>query len=148
MATMMESQADAASSSANVGTQPQVTVFYDGLCPLCSREINHYRKVVRDGSIGYVDISEPTFDAAAFGLDPVQVHRHLHVVDASGKVFKGVDSFLKLWPHVPGMRWLAPLVGTWGIRHLAKLGYAVFARIRPLLPKRKRDNCDTGTCER
>ena len=56
-----------------------VTVFYDGLCPLCSREMDHYRTRVKDEPVRFVDITAPDFDARRHGLDPERVHRVMHV---------------------------------------------------------------------
>ena len=57
----------------------KVTVFYDGLCILCSREIDHYRKSRGADLITFVDICAPGFDPAENGLDPKAVHKVMHV---------------------------------------------------------------------
>ena len=41
------------------------TVYYDGECPLCSREIAHYRSRVGDGPVSFVDIMKEDFAPAA-----------------------------------------------------------------------------------
>jgi predicted DCC family thiol-disulfide oxidoreductase YuxK len=126
---------------------PKRTIFYDGLCQLCSREIDLFRRRVADGSLAYVDIADPRFDPAAHGVDPVRVHRHMHVRDEqTGRMLIGVDALVGMWECVPGFRWLARLARLPGLRQLSKLGYAVFAWVRPRLPKRKRATCDTGRC--
>ena len=35
-----------------------VTVFYDGKCGLCSKEINHYRKIAPENVFDWQDITE------------------------------------------------------------------------------------------
>lgn len=123
------------------------TVFYDGLCQLCSREIELFQKRVTDGSLKFIDISDPSFDAKSFGIDPVRVHREMHVRnDETGEMMIGVSALTAMWECVPGLRWLAKLVRLPVIWQLSKLGYVVFAWIRPKLPKRKRYNCDSGAC--
>jgi predicted DCC family thiol-disulfide oxidoreductase YuxK len=42
----------------------QRTIYFYGLCQLCSREIDLFRKLVKDGRLDYVDISAPSFVAA------------------------------------------------------------------------------------
>jgi predicted DCC family thiol-disulfide oxidoreductase YuxK len=49
---------------------PRLRVYYDGLCPLCSREIAYYRIKDRPNLIDWIDITGEGFDAAAEGLDP------------------------------------------------------------------------------
>ena len=123
------------------------TVYYDGLCQLCSREIDYFRTRVKDGSLAYVDISDPHFDAVSLGIDPVLVHRHMHVRDElTGRMQIGVDALAGMWECVPGFRWLARFVRLPIIRTFSNLGYTVFAWIRPKLPKRKRNQCDSGNC--
>jgi predicted DCC family thiol-disulfide oxidoreductase YuxK len=56
-------------------------VYYDGLCPLCSREIEYYRKKDLGAVIDWIDITQDDFDASAEGLDPDKVHQFFHVKD-------------------------------------------------------------------
>jgi predicted DCC family thiol-disulfide oxidoreductase YuxK len=49
-------------------SSPRLTLFYDGLCPLCSREIAHYRRRMPEGAADFIDITDPTFDALSHGL--------------------------------------------------------------------------------
>lgn len=123
------------------------TIYYDGLCQLCSREIDTFQALVTDGSLAYVDISLPEFDAAAHGVDPVLVNRHMHVRDEeTGRMLIGVDALLGMWVCVPGFRWLAWLSRLPVLRQISDVGYEVFAWVRPKLPKRARDRCDTDRC--
>ena len=124
----------------------QRTIYFDGLCQLCSREIDLFRKIVKDGRLDYVDISSPSFVAAEHGLDAVQVHKHMHVRnEETGEMMVGVPALTAMWECVPGFRWLAKLSRWPVLRWFAKLGYVVFAWIRPKLPKRKcaNDYCAT-----
>ena len=117
---------------------PRRTIFYDGLCRLCSTEIAHFRRRVRDGSLAYVDIAAADFDPAAHGLDAARVQKEMHVRDDdTGRVLVGVPALAAMWECVPGFRWLATLTRTPGLRRLAGLGYAVFAWVRPKLPRKR-----------
>ncbi|HVK12859.1 MAG TPA: DUF393 domain-containing protein [Gemmataceae bacterium] len=121
-----------------------LSVYYDGLCPLCSREIDHYRKRVARGAVEFVDIANSGFDPGPLGLDPVRVQKHFHV-KAGERLYIGVDGFRELWAHVPGFRWLRTLTGLPGVYQASRVLYAVFAWVRPWLPKRKRA-CTTDRC--
>jgi predicted DCC family thiol-disulfide oxidoreductase YuxK len=126
---------------------PPLTLFYDGLCPLCAREIAHYRRHLPEGSARFLDITDPDFDARAYGLDPQAVHRRMHV-QVGEEVRTGVEAFVAIWEAIPRYRWAARLARLPGVHGLLRLGYAGFARVRPLLPRLRRRPCATGTCRR
>jgi predicted DCC family thiol-disulfide oxidoreductase YuxK len=125
---------------------PPLTLFYDGLCPLCSREIAFYRRRLTGDDVRFVDITDPGFDAARHGLDPRGVHRILHV-KVGEEVRTGLDAFIALWQRVPGFRRLARLAAAPGVHALLGAGYRAFALVRPWLPRRRRA-CEAGTCPR
>jgi predicted DCC family thiol-disulfide oxidoreductase YuxK len=79
-----------------------VTVFYDGKCPLCSREIAHYRRRTKDAAVSFVDIASPTFDAAIEGIDLERAHAVLHV-KVGQEMRTGIDAVVSMWerhPHI------------------------------------------------
>lgn len=121
----------------------KVQVFYDGSCHLCSREIDHYRRQDSSGKIDFVDISSPGFEAKKFGLDSEKVKIHLHVRDKNGQIQTGVDSFVAIWQELEILQPMIFLAQTAPFRQIAKVGYSVFAVLRPLLPKKK---CDENGC--
>jgi predicted DCC family thiol-disulfide oxidoreductase YuxK len=125
-------------------SRPPLTLFYDGLCPLCSREIAHYRRRLTDPDVSFLDIADPTFDAARHGLHPRRVRRVLHV-KVGDDVRTGVDAFIVLWQRVRGWSWLARLASSPCIYHAMTVGYHLFALVRPLLPRRR---CADGACAR
>lgn len=125
---------------------PRLSVYFDGACHLCSREIEHYRKRDPQGRIHFVDISAPGFDAAAQGLDPVRVQKVMHVRLPSGELATGVQAFVEIWKALPEFARLAKLAQSPLVRPFLNGGYAMFAVIRPFLPRRKVDRCTDGTC--
>jgi len=121
-------------------------IYYDGLCPLCSREIEHYRRQAQGRpSIVFVDIMNPSFDAREHGLDPLRVHREMHVREGD-RLWVGVDAFYAIWRHVPGNRWLWFLARLPLADQFLRIGYFFFAMVRPYLPRKQ--SCDTSTCAR
>jgi predicted DCC family thiol-disulfide oxidoreductase YuxK len=125
-----------------------LAVFYDGNCLVCSREIDHYRTLNHAGRLQFVDISAPDFQADRDGPTSEQLQTRMHVRDAAGRYWSGVDAFPIIWQALPGRgyRCLARGVKLPLLYQLAKLGYALFARFRRYLPKTTR-NCHTGHCE-
>ena len=94
----------------------------------------------------FLDIAAPGFDAVGHGLDAAKVHREMHV-KVGDEVHVGVKAFLAIWRRIPGFGWMARLGGLPFVYPFLWLGYAIFARVRPFLPRRKAD-CDSGTCQR
>ena len=127
-------------------TAKRLTVYYDGACHLCSREIEHYRQRDTQGSLELVDIAAPGFAAAAAGLDRVQIQKSLHVRLADGTLVTGLGAFIAIWGVLPGLGTLARIAQQPLLNPLLRGGYWVFAALRPYLPKRKRDECKDGSC--
>lgn len=121
-----------------------LTVYFDGQCPLCSREIAHYRRRAQADAVTFIDIAARDFDPAAHGLDPVRIERLFHV-RAGDRLLVGLDAFRALWADVPGFRWLRAVTGLPGVYQVAGVLYAGFARLRPLLQRRKA-RCQAGRC--
>jgi len=127
---------------------PKLSIYFDGLCPLCSREISHYRKQQGSDQIRFVDITSTEFNPVEEGIDPVKVHKVLHVRTAAGELKTGVDSFIAIWEHLPSYHWLARLARTAPVKLLLTLGYQGFVVLRPLLPRRSRAQCESSPfCE-
>lgn len=122
-------------------------VYYDGLCPLCSREIDHYRKQEGVEKLSFIDITAADFDAQKEGLDPRAVHKVMHVRGTDGRVKTGVDAFIEIWKILPRYRWASKLAQQSLVRPALDLGYQVFATVRPFLPRRKRDCEASPYCE-
>ncbi|MFZ9594961.1 MAG: thiol-disulfide oxidoreductase DCC family protein [Bdellovibrionia bacterium] len=122
-------------------------VYFDGKCILCSREIQFYQRQQGSDAIEWVDISSELFDAKKEGLDPDEVQRVFHVRDEQGTLFLGVPGFVEIWKRLPALRRWVALSKLPGAQSVMNLGYALFIRARPYLPRRK-DDCVDGHCKR
>lgn len=123
-------------------------IFYDGACSVCATEVERYGRRDRDGRLILVDISDPRFDPAPFGISLADFMYQMHAIDRSGRVYRGVEAFWAIWQAFPA----STLLGLMGmlitlpvLNPLARLCYRGFARIRRYLPKRRND-CTTGSC--
>lgn len=110
-------------------------ILYDGNCVVCDIEISHYKRIAPQ-DFDMVDISSPAFKAAEFGLTSEAVNRHMHVMSPDGKIHVGVDAFTHIWSRIPRYRFAKKVVELPGLRSLAGVGYEVFVRVRPYLPKK------------
>jgi predicted DCC family thiol-disulfide oxidoreductase YuxK len=126
-----------------------LTLYFDGDCPLCAREIKVLRSHASPGRLQFVDIDEEGFDAAALGFSLEQMHDALHARFADGTWVTGLDATLWSWRAAGLGVWAAPL--SWRpLRPLLKLGYRLFCRWRPHLawlphPDGSR-RCRDGSC--
>lgn len=115
----------------------ELTVFYDGGCPACSREIDVYRRRERGARIAWIDLTDGAAELARHGVDFDAAMRFLHAIGADGTRHVGIDAFIEIWRRVPGFRLLARIAGVPGVRTIAQAGYRQFAlRVRPRLRRR------------
>ncbi|GGM00336.1 thiol-disulfide oxidoreductase DCC family protein [Pseudomonas asuensis] len=109
-----------------------LTLFYDGDCPLCAREIRHLRKHADPARLQFTDVADPAFAAPAPGMSSQQFKDLLHAQFADGRWVKGLDATYWSWRAAGLGRWAAPLA--WKpLRPLFDLGYRLFLRLRPQL---------------
>lgn len=127
----------------------KIKVYYDGLCKLCSAEINHYRKQEGAQKILFIDICAEDFDANAEGIDPYLVHKIMHVRRLDGNLATRVDAFIEIWMHLPKYRIAAKVARKPLVKMGLEVGYSCFAFIRPLLPRHSKlkDCQDSPYCE-
>ncbi len=102
-----------------------VTAYFNGECPVCSREIAHYQREVvrRGGKLGFCDIDANPVVPAHLGVKRDELKRRLHAVNGDGEILVGVEAFIAIWRRMPRYRWLAALVSTPGIKTIARVTY-------------------------
>ena len=97
-------------------------VFYNGSCPVCSREIAHYRHAAERARAGVQFSDTESGDIKALGMTPDDARRRLHVLDG-GELKAGLPAFQALWRRIPRWRWLATVTGWPGVRQGAEWVY-------------------------
>jgi predicted DCC family thiol-disulfide oxidoreductase YuxK len=109
-----------------------LTLYFDGDCPLCAREIQMLRRRASEERLQLVDISTAPFDAAELGFTHQTMQNLLHARFADGQWVTGLDATLWSWRAAGLEKWAAPL--TWRpLRPLLELAYRLFCRLRPHL---------------
>lgn len=128
-------------------TTKKLTIFYDGSCSVCSREMAYYRARDQGEALEFIDITARDFKAQLYGRPQKEFMARLHVRELNGKFHTGIDAFAAIWRHIPGVHFdlLATMVQLPGVHLLASAGYEAFARVRPWLPKRA-GGCDDDSC--
>lgn len=113
-----------------------LTVYYDGSCPLCLREIAFYR---RRADARFVDVSRPA--ALPPDLSERDAMARFHVRDGE-RLVSGAAAFAALWRHTPGLR-LAGRIGSLpGVRHALEFLYRAFLIVRPAIQRAVRRRVD------
>jgi predicted DCC family thiol-disulfide oxidoreductase YuxK len=86
-----------------------LTVIYNDTCPICSREVDMYRRLSQQGDLqmGFEGLS--ACDLARFDLTPETAARRFHVLK-DGELISGIPAFALLWEELPRMGWMATAV--------------------------------------
>jgi len=87
-----------------------ISVYYDGGCPACVREIAWYRYLESSGKIKWVDITSHEGELKSLGIDPEGALLELFVKDENGCILQGIDAFILLFQQVMVLRPLAWLL--------------------------------------
>ncbi|MCE4556326.1 thiol-disulfide oxidoreductase DCC family protein [Roseateles cellulosilyticus] len=111
------------------------TVYFDGACPVCRREIALYRRGAGADALCWVDASACPPVALGHDLPRNQALARLHLRRPDGQLVQGAAAFLALWAALPGYPLLARLASVLDRPLLVKLldfGYTAFLRLRRL----------------
>ena len=122
-----------------------LTVYYDGACSLCRRQMARYRERDQRARLLFQDITDHQFHAGRYGLDIGELQRAIHVVDRAGRVARGADAVVWIW-WATGSRLLPILMRIPGINILAKRLYKLVARGRYLVSSWRGEKLCRGKC--
>ena len=134
----------------------QLTLLYDGACPLCVREVTFLRR--RDERLhpeaprlAFVDIDAADYNPAAHGgISYREAMGRIHALGADGQVLRDVAVFRAAYQLI-GLGWLYAPSGWPGLAGLADGVYGLWARWRLRLTGRPSlealCRCRSGSCE-
>jgi predicted DCC family thiol-disulfide oxidoreductase YuxK len=117
-------------------------VFFDGECPLCSREVGMLRRRDREGRLLFTDIAAVDFDPGSLGLDRTTLMAKIHGRSAAGELVTGVEVFRRIYAALGFVR-LVQLSRVPWIATALDRAYALFAAHRLRLTGR----CEGNACE-
>ncbi|MEQ8773441.1 MAG: DUF393 domain-containing protein [Erythrobacter sp.] len=114
-------------------TKAKVTVWYDGACPLCLREIALMRRLDRRRAIRFVDVSEHG-EPDSCPIDRATLLERFHASE-DGRLLEGAAAFAAMWRAIPLLRPLG-LAARWSpVLRILEVGYRRFLKIRPRLQR-------------
>ena len=115
--------------------QQRLTVYFDGACPLCRREITFYQRLNGANKIQWCDVSDQHDESIEPGLTREAALKRFHVRRADGKLASGATAFAELWMALPAFAWSGRILALPGVRHAAELVYRAFLVVRPLVQR-------------
>ncbi len=109
----------------------RLTVWFDGGCPLCTREIAMMRRLDRKGRIDFVDVTRP---GTGCPIDRRLLLERFHARE-NGRMLSGAAAFAAMWRAIPMLRPFGLIarnrIVLWGLEAL----YVRFLRVRPTLQR-------------
>ena len=108
-----------------------VTVWHDGGCPLCRREIALMRRLDRRRAINFVDVSDGASQCPA---DRTALLARFHASE-DGRMLSGAAAFAAMWRAIPLLRPLGLIARNATVLAVLERAYGVFLRRRPALQR-------------
>ena len=109
----------------------QVTVWHDGDCPLCRREIAAMRRLDRRGAITFVDAT----GSGTCPLDRTEMLERFHAREDGGPLLSGAAAFAAMWRSILVLRPLGEAARNRMVLSLLERLYGGFLRVRPHLQR-------------
>ena len=111
---------------------PRVTVWYDGACPLCRREIALMRRLDRARAIAFVNVAEGEPDSCP--IDRATLLARFHAAEG-GRILSGAAAFAAMWRAIPLLRPLGLAARNARVLALLERAYLRFLTVRPKLQR-------------
>jgi len=109
----------------------RVTVWYDGACPLCIREIALMRRLDRAKRLHFVDANDARGDCP---MDRKLLLARFHALE-NGKLLSGAAAFAAMWRAIPQLRWLGLAAQLQPVGWALEGLYRAFLIVRPALQR-------------
>ena len=107
-----------------------ITVYFDGVCGMCSKEINHYKKISQTGVFDWIDVAANPNAMIKYNIPQAEALLFLHAVDTNGEIHIGSEAFALIWKHLPNWNILGRIISFPVIKPLSKKIYIWFAKRR------------------
>lgn len=124
----------------NCNKKNEIIVFFDGGCPLCRREIEHYQSMRGAEKIKWFDITRNTDRLIDYGINYEMAMSRFHVLNANGLWKTGAYGFYELWKRLNALRWLAFTLHSLHLLPFTDWVYGHFAK------RRLKKRCSEQVC--
>jgi len=110
-------------------TNTQITLYFDGDCPLCKREINFLRKITPKDKVSYKDISEDNFKEDEHGKSCSKLMAEIHAKTSKGEWLIGMEAFRAVYSYTP-YSFIFNLTNLPILKQCFDFAYKIFAKNR------------------
>ncbi len=110
----------------------RLTVWYDGNCPMCQREIAVMRRMDKRGAIDFIDVHEAGSQDCP--ISPEALLTRFHAME-DGKLLSGAAAFAAMWRAIPVLRPFGLIARFRPLLWLLDKLYVRFLKIRPRLQR-------------
>lgn len=115
------------------------TIYFDGACPICSKEVAFYRKY-SDRKAEWIDVSILSNDETINGKSRDDLLAIMHIRQENGQWLTAIDAFAAMWQLVPFLRPFAWVFTVLPLKPFWMLAYKLFLKYR------NRVSCDKIHC--
>jgi predicted DCC family thiol-disulfide oxidoreductase YuxK len=114
---------------------PELTLYYDGQCPLCVAEIEFLQSRSTKEQLAFVDVTQTGFEAAGHNISCDAAMAQIHGRTADGQVLVGVPVFAAAYKlaRLPVLAWV--LSRAW-LMPVLQPAYVFFAKHRQAISRR------------
>ena len=109
-----------------------VKVWYDGACPLCTREIALMRRLDKRKAITFVDVASGADPSCP--IDRTTLLARFHA-EEDGVVHDGAAAFAAMWRAIPLLRPLGLAARSPLVLRVLEAAYLRFLKLRPRLQR-------------
>ena len=118
-------------TNSSIRTSKSLTVFFDGSCPICSKEINFYKMRAGADELSWVDVSDEEIPIPIQTRSREELMARFHVLSSSGELVSGGAAFAELWASLPAFKIFGKFFKLPILRFLIDVGYDIFLTLRP-----------------
>ena len=119
-------------STSHIRSMKTITVWHDGDCPLCRREIALMRRLDRRGAIRFVDAATAAMTSCPIDRKTLLARFH---AEEDGQLLSGAAAFAAMWRAIPLLRPIGLAARSPLVLRLLETAYRGFLVFRPMLQR-------------
>ena len=107
----------------------KLTIFFDGGCPLCNREVAFLESRNKEGFLKFIDINTDLSFELEYGITYKQAMDRIHAFKSNGSVIKDIQVFQEAYALI-GLGWIYAPTKLPLINELIQFIYGLWAKYR------------------